>query len=159
MANSRSPHCSPVVGLLPEKRFQAMFRRAIGMAARARQGKPGETNGKSVAVWADIKVWPANRRAGLTLTSAAPFANEDRAVWPRASGFILQGRAVDMDHDHHPGDHHRAAAPRRVRLHRRDWRKVHHSPVFWAGVVLFLLAITIYLASGDLAWRPRLHQG
>ena len=39
---------------------------------------------------------------------------------------------------------------------RRGWRHVHHSPVFWVGVLLFLAAITIYVLSDDLAWRPRL---
>jgi len=39
---------------------------------------------------------------------------------------------------------------------RRDWKKIHHSPLFWLGFVLFLAAITVYVLSGDLAWRPRL---
>ena len=36
----------------------------------------------------------------------------------------------------------------------RDWRKIHHSPMFWIGVVMCLAAITIYLLSDDLSWRP-----
>jgi hypothetical protein len=36
----------------------------------------------------------------------------------------------------------------------RDWRRIHHSPVFWLGVVLCLAAIAIYVWSDDLAWRP-----
>jgi hypothetical protein len=36
---------------------------------------------------------------------------------------------------------------------RRDWRRIHHSPMFWIGVVLCLVAITIYVMSDDLAWR------
>jgi hypothetical protein len=36
----------------------------------------------------------------------------------------------------------------------RDWRRIHHSPVFWVGVVLCLAAIVIYVLSDDLAWRP-----
>ena len=39
---------------------------------------------------------------------------------------------------------------------RRDWRKLHHSPLFWIGVALFLAAITIYVFSDDLSWQPRL---
>jgi hypothetical protein len=39
----------------------------------------------------------------------------------------------------------------------RDWKKIHHSPLFWLGFVLFLAAITIYVLSGDLSWRLRLH--
>jgi hypothetical protein len=38
----------------------------------------------------------------------------------------------------------------------RDWRRIHHSPIFWIGVVLCLAAITIYVLSDDLAWRPAL---
>ena len=37
---------------------------------------------------------------------------------------------------------------------RRDWRRIHHSPLFWLGVVLCLAAITIYVLSDDLSWRP-----
>ncbi|HEY0236815.1 MAG TPA: hypothetical protein VGC86_17445 [Afipia sp.] len=36
-----------------------------------------------------------------------------------------------------------------------DWRRIHHSPAFWIGVVLCLAAIAIYLWSDDLSWRPR----
>ena len=39
---------------------------------------------------------------------------------------------------------------------RPDWRRLHHSRLFWAGLAMMLLAITIYVASDDLAWRPRL---
>jgi hypothetical protein len=34
-------------------------------------------------------------------------------------------------------------------------RPIHHSPVFWIGVALFLAAITIYVLTDDLSWRPR----
>jgi hypothetical protein len=37
---------------------------------------------------------------------------------------------------------------------RRDWRKIHHSPIFWVGVAMCLAAITIYVLSDDLSWRP-----
>jgi len=33
-------------------------------------------------------------------------------------------------------------------------RPIHHSPIFWIGVVLCLAAIAIYLWSNDLSWRP-----
>jgi hypothetical protein len=36
----------------------------------------------------------------------------------------------------------------------RDWRRIHHSPMFWIGVVLCLSAIMIYLVPDDLAWHP-----
>jgi hypothetical protein len=39
---------------------------------------------------------------------------------------------------------------------RRDWKKIHHSPLFWLGFVLFLAAITIYVLSGDPSWRPHI---
>jgi hypothetical protein len=39
---------------------------------------------------------------------------------------------------------------------RRDWRRLHHSRLVWGGLFMMLLAIAIYVASDDLAWRPRL---
>jgi hypothetical protein len=39
----------------------------------------------------------------------------------------------------------------------RDWRKIHHSWLFWVGFCLFLAAITFYVWSDDLSWHPRLH--
>ena len=36
----------------------------------------------------------------------------------------------------------------------RDWTKVHHSPIFWVGVVMCLTAIMIYVLSDDLSWVP-----
>jgi hypothetical protein len=36
----------------------------------------------------------------------------------------------------------------------RDWRRIHHSPMFWIGIALCLAAIMIYVWSDDLAWRP-----
>jgi hypothetical protein len=36
-------------------------------------------------------------------------------------------------------------------VRRRDWRHIHHSPLFWLGVVLGLTAIMIYVLSDDLA--------
>jgi hypothetical protein len=39
---------------------------------------------------------------------------------------------------------------------RRDWRRIHHSPVFWVGIALCLAAIIIYVWSDDLSWRPRI---
>ena len=41
---------------------------------------------------------------------------------------------------------------------RRDWRRIHHSPVFWIGIVLCLAAIGIYVWSDDLAWRPHIER-
>jgi hypothetical protein len=55
---------------------------------------------------------------------------------------------VDSQHHHHR-DRADRPAPRR-----RDWRRIHHSPLFWVGVALFLAAIAIYVLSDDLAWRP-----
>jgi hypothetical protein len=39
---------------------------------------------------------------------------------------------------------------------KRDWRRIHHSPVFWIGIVLCLAAIGTYVWSDDLSWRPHL---
>jgi hypothetical protein len=38
---------------------------------------------------------------------------------------------------------------------RRDWTRIHHSPLFWVGFVLFLIAIAVYVLTEDLSWRPR----
>jgi hypothetical protein len=35
----------------------------------------------------------------------------------------------------------------------RDW-KIHHSPLFWVGVVMCLAAIAIYVMTDDLSWLP-----
>jgi hypothetical protein len=40
-------------------------------------------------------------------------------------------------------------------VQRRNGKHVHHSPMFWVAVVLFLAAITIYVLSDDLSWRPQ----
>jgi hypothetical protein len=53
-----------------------------------------------------------------------------------------------MNHTHRSQDD--VAPP----LRRRDWRRIHHSPLFWVGLLLFLLAMTIYLSTEDLSWLP-----
>ena len=30
-------------------------------------------------------------------------------------------------------------------IDRYDWKRVHHSPLFWIGAFLFVVAVTIYL--------------
>lgn len=51
-------------------------------------------------------------------------------------------------HARHPGAARQEPA-------RPNWRRLHHSKLFWAGLFLMLLAITIYVLSDDLAWRPQ----
>jgi len=51
---------------------------------------------------------------------------------------------------HHGGAEGESARP--------DWRRLHHSRLFWVGLFMMLLAITIYVLSDDLAWRPHLRQ-
>jgi hypothetical protein len=41
-------------------------------------------------------------------------------------------------------------------VRRRNWRRIHHSLLFWIGLFLCLGAITIYVLSEDLSSRPRL---
>jgi hypothetical protein len=36
----------------------------------------------------------------------------------------------------------------------RDGTRIHHSPVFWVGIVMCLAAIAIYVFSDDLSWWP-----
>ncbi len=38
---------------------------------------------------------------------------------------------------------------------RRGRRRLHHSPLFWFGAVLFLAAVTFYFLSDDLSLRPK----
>jgi uncharacterized iron-regulated membrane protein len=56
--------------------------------------------------------------------------------------------------NNHPRHHGGAEDP----SVRRDWRRLHHSRLFWVGLFMMLLAITIYVLSDDLAWRPRLQR-
>jgi hypothetical protein len=44
-----------------------------------------------------------------------------------------------------------------ARSPKRDWRRIHHSPLFWVGVAMFLTAILTYVFSEDLSLRPRLN--
>ena len=37
---------------------------------------------------------------------------------------------------------------------RRRWRHLHHSAVFWVSVVFIMLAMTIYVVSGNLSFWP-----
>jgi len=39
---------------------------------------------------------------------------------------------------------------------RRNWKHIHHSTLFWIGVLLFLAAAAIYVLSDNLAWRPHI---
>jgi hypothetical protein len=34
-------------------------------------------------------------------------------------------------------------------------RPLHHRPLFWCGVVLFVVAISVFIFSDSLAWLPR----
>jgi len=49
-----------------------------------------------------------------------------------------------MDKENHHGN-------AEASVHRRDWGRIHHSPLFWIGFILFLAAIAIYVLSGDLS--------
>jgi hypothetical protein len=42
-------------------------------------------------------------------------------------------------------------------LQQRDWRRIHHSPLFWIGFFLLIVAIVFYVLSDDLSWRPQIH--
>jgi hypothetical protein len=75
----------------------------------------------------------------------------EAAVPPRlgyVSGYA--GGAGEMSKENH------GRAPG-LAVRRRDWRRIHHAPLFWVAVLLCLAAITIDVLSNDLSWRPRLH--
>ena len=65
-------------------------------------------------------------------------------------------QALHLEHDRKVGDlakhpHHHEPRPSQPQP---DARRIHHSPLFWVGAVLFLLAIAIYVLSDDLSWQP-----
>jgi hypothetical protein len=60
----------------------------------------------------------------------------------------MQTRGGALDAGQVRGNRMKPAAPP------RDWRRIHHSPIFWIGIVLCLTAIMIYVLSDDLSWRP-----
>lgn len=53
---------------------------------------------------------------------------------------------------------HGNEGPERHHVHhdqRPYWARAHHDWRFWIGLVLMLVAITIYVVSDDLSWLPR----
>jgi hypothetical protein len=38
--------------------------------------------------------------------------------------------------------------------HRPYWKRMHHSPFFWIAAFCILLAMAIYVMTGNLAFRP-----
>jgi len=34
------------------------------------------------------------------------------------------------------------------------WKRIHHSPFFWIAAFFILLAMTVYIVTGDLSFRP-----
>jgi len=59
----------------------------------------------------------------------------------------MAGEGAAMSNDNRDS---RAPEPTRS----RDWTRIHHSPVFWIGILMCLAAILIYVWSDDLSWRP-----
>ncbi|MDQ8730488.1 hypothetical protein [Bradyrhizobium sp. LHD-71] len=39
-------------------------------------------------------------------------------------------------------------------MKRQETKPIHHSPIFWLGVLMCLAAVGIYLWSDDLSWWP-----
>jgi hypothetical protein len=37
---------------------------------------------------------------------------------------------------------------------RPRWKRMHHSPFFWIAAFFILLAMTVYIVTGDLSFRP-----
>jgi hypothetical protein len=60
---------------------------------------------------------------------------------------IERRRSRDVNRENPHG-----GAPRPVV--RSEERRIHHSPLFWVGVVMFLAAIVIYVWSEDLSRLP-----
>jgi len=53
----------------------------------------------------------------------------------------------ESKHRHHPTPESESAAP--------YWKRAHHDWRFWVGLVLMLLAITVYVLSDNLAFVTR----
>ncbi len=107
---------------------------------------------------------PADIVAGMIVarqrgpTSARVEAVEDEAgnpgmLKPAAGRGAILGAAHDLtsmiSSKTHPRGHRM-----KPQHPARDWRRIHHSSIFWIGVVMCLVAIAIYVLSDDLSWRP-----
>jgi len=63
-----------------------------------------------------------------------------------------------MNEAKHIHDPHGGPIAGHVQQHHRPyWTRVHRDRRVWVGVVLMLVAMMIYVMTGDLAWRPRNH--
>ena len=72
---------------------------------------------------------------------SAPWTSTGDADEPMAAEWIEPMNPADKDQDVAPATS-------------GDWRRIHHSPLFWIGLAMCLAAIAIYLWSDDLSWRP-----
>ena len=52
----------------------------------------------------------------------------------------------ESKHRHHPTPESVSAVP--------YWKRAHHDWRFWIGLILMLLAITVYILSDNLAFLP-----
>jgi len=50
---------------------------------------------------------------------------------------------------------HKDHRERIAALRAGGWKRIHHSPFFWVGVLLFLIAAAIYVLSDNLSLRLR----
>ena len=91
-------------------------------------------------------IWGASCLVGAGSRTVA-----DRALRPVTEPPVpqsLQAKAVSNLTKNHHRHEPKSLVPR------PDLRRIHHSPVFWLGALLFLLAIAIYVLSDDLSWQP-----
>jgi hypothetical protein len=63
-----------------------------------------------------------------------------------------ESKGAEMNVNKH-ARHHGGAEPARL-----NWRRVHHTRLFWVDLFLMLVAITVYVMSDDLAWQPRIQR-
>ena len=81
---------------------------------------------------------------GLTAWGAT---NIDERALPR-----LEPMNEIKQHHHQHGDPNGGS----VHQGRPYWTRAHRDWRVWVGVVLMLLAMIIYIMTGDLRWRPRI---
>lgn len=61
---------------------------------------------------------------------------------------------MSAHHHHHPPSSEHGGTPP---THRPYWKRAHTDWRIWVVALLMILLMFVYLATGDLAWRPGAH--
>jgi len=82
-------------------------------------------------------------------TAMKTSASKSTESWQRAERPVQDGEPTSMTAQQ------RMAARYASQADEDGKRRLHHSPLFWGGVVLFVCAIGVYVFTDSLAWLPR----